>query len=72
MACSLINDLMLNCTARGSPMFICSLDAEKCFDLIWYDGLFYKFIEILPLSHWLFFLSIKCSSSGHSKVGWRY
>ena len=35
-------------------MFICSLDAEKCFDSIWHDGLFYKLIEILPLSHWLF------------------
>ena len=54
MACSLINDLMLYCNARGSPMFICSLDAEKCFDSIWHDGLFYKLIEILPLSHWLF------------------
>ena len=54
MACSLINDLMLYCNARGSPMFICSFDAEKCFDSIWHDGLFYKLIEILPLSHWLF------------------
>ena len=42
VACSLINDLMLYLNARGSPMFICSLDAEKCFDSIWYDSLFPK------------------------------
>ena len=58
MACSLINDLLLYCNARGSPMFICSLDAEKCFDSIWHDGLFYKLIEILPLSHWLFLYQV--------------
>ena len=29
MACSLINGLMLYCYARGSIMFICSLDAEN-------------------------------------------
>ena len=50
MTCNLINDLMLYCNARGSPMFICSLGAEKCFVSIWHDGLFYKLIKILPLS----------------------
>ena len=38
-ACNLINDSM-HCNARGSPMFICSLDAAKCFDEICYDDLF--------------------------------
>ena len=54
MACSFLNDLMQYCRFNGSPMFICSLDAEKCFDTIWHDGLFYKLIDILPQSHWLY------------------
>ena len=33
-------------------MFLCSLDAEKCFDSIWHDGLFYKLKCVLPLVHW--------------------
>ena len=30
-------------------------DAEKCFDLIWHDGLFYKLWSSIPLPHchWL-------------------
>ena len=68
MACSLINDLMLYCNVRGSPMFICSLDAEKCFDSIWHDGLFYKLIEILPLSHWLFLYQLY--GSLRARVRW--
>ena len=54
MACSFLNDLMQYCRFNGSPMSICSLDAEKCFDTIWDDGLFYKLIDILPQSHWLY------------------
>ena len=37
----------------GSPLYICSLDAEKCFDSIWRDALLYKHWEKLPLHHWL-------------------
>ena len=54
MACSFLNDIMVYCKSARSPLYICSLDAEKCFDSIWHDGLFYKLINILPLSHWLF------------------
>ena len=54
MACSFLNDLMQYCRFNGSPMFICSLDAEKCFGTIWHDGLFYKLIDILPQSRWLY------------------
>ena len=39
---------------QGSNVFICSLDAEKCFDSIWHKGLFYELLDILPKSHWLF------------------
>jgi hypothetical protein len=38
----LLNDLLCHYKHSKSPMFICSLDAEKCFDSLWHDGLFYK------------------------------
>ena len=46
--------LMQYCRFNGFPMFICSLDAERCFDTIWNDGLFNKLIDTLPQSHWLY------------------
>ena len=54
MACNCLNDLSLYCKSKGSLLYICSLDAEKCFDTIWHDGLFYKLLDVLPRSYWLF------------------
>ena len=54
MACNYLNDLSLYCKSKGSPPYICSLDAEKCFGTIWNEGLFYKLLDILPHSYWLF------------------
>lgn len=51
---STINDCAAYFKAKRSPMFLCSLDAEKCFDSIWHDALLYKLIPILPLHIWLF------------------
>ena len=34
-------------------MFACSLDAEKCFDRVWHDGLFYKLLSRIDFRHWL-------------------
>ena len=35
MPCVLINDIASYFNDRGSPLYICSLDAEKCLDSIW-------------------------------------
>ncbi len=34
-------------------VFASSLDAEKCFDRVWHDGLFFKLLTRLNLNHWL-------------------
>ena len=64
MVCTFINDLLQYCSVKGSNVFFCSLDAEKCFDSIWHEGVFYKLLGILPKSHWLFlyqwYQSMKC------------
>ena len=49
---TLINDLICYNNHNKSNMFLCSLDAEKCFDSIWHNGLFYKLKCVLPLVHW--------------------
>ena len=33
-------------------MYLCSMDAEKCFDTIWHAGLFNKLFNVLPNIHW--------------------
>ena len=54
MPCVLINDIASYFNDRGSSnLYICSLDAEKCFDSIWHDALLYNLWEKLPLHDWL-------------------
>ena len=37
---------------RGSPVFAANLDARKCFDRIWHDGLFFHLISLLSSRSW--------------------
>ena len=55
-AISLLNDTAAYTKSHGTPLYVCSLDAEKGFDSIWYPGLFYKLINTIPNTHWLFFV----------------
>ena len=53
-ATSLLNDIASYTMANSSALYVCSLDAEKCFDSIWHCGLFYKLMQIIPDAQWLF------------------
>ena len=44
-----------------SPMYICSLDAEKCFDSLWHDSLFYKLQAYSPDVLWRFLYKWYCN-----------
>ena len=53
-ATSVLNDIAAYTMAKNSALYVCSLDAEKCFDSIWHCGLFYKLMHIIPDAQWLF------------------
>jgi len=53
MACALFNDIKSYFEHVKSPLFTCSLDAQKCFDSIWHKGLFFKLKDKIPNSHWV-------------------
>lgn len=53
-ACRLLNDIMCYFNYDKTNIYVCSLDAEKCFDSIWHDGLFYKLRDVLAPCHWIF------------------
>jgi exonuclease III len=61
MACALLHDVIAQSKYNSTPLFVCSLDAEKCFDSLWHFGLFFKLMSKLPDSHWLFLYSWYCS-----------
>ena len=52
-ACVLFNDVRQYFYFKRSPLFTCSLDAEKCFDSIWHSALLYKLYHKIPHEHWL-------------------
>ena len=52
-ACNLLNDVTSYCKSRNSPLFLATLDAEKCFDSICHVSLFLKLIDVLPTYQWL-------------------
>lgn len=52
-ACSLYNDVTMYFKHKKSPLYSCTLDAEKCFDSIWHKALFYKLHGKIPNRHWI-------------------
>ena len=66
--CAFLHDIASYCSSKHSPVYICALDAQKCFDSVWHDGLLYKLIDILPNSHWL--ILYKWYKDSHAIVKW--
>ena len=50
----MLNDIICYNKYSNSNVNICSLVADKCFDSIWHDGIFYKLINVLSDVHWRF------------------
>ena len=46
-ATSLLNDISAYTIAQGTPLYVCSLDAKKCFGRIWYPGFHYKQMHVI-------------------------
>ena len=67
-AVTLVHDMAKYMSNNATPIYICSLDAEKCFDSIWHQGLFYKLNSKLPDSHWIFLY--KWYKSSKAQVYW--
>ena len=64
---SLINDVTSYFNAAGSPVYLCTLDAEKCFDSIWHSGLFYKLWGNISPQYWALLLNMYQSSEATVK-----
>ena len=67
----LLNDLICYAKYHHSNMFVASLDAEKCFDSLWHDGIFHILGPILSdvrwrfMYHWYSMLDAVLKWNGH-------
>ena len=53
-ACNLLNDINCYFNKGNTPVYTCSLDAEKCFDRLWHSALLFKLINVIDIPFWLF------------------
>ena len=50
--CALLNDSVAYFNEDGSAVYMCTLDAVKCFDNMWHEGLFYKLMSRMSIIYW--------------------
>ena len=50
--CALLNDCVAYFNEGDSPVYMCTLDAVKCFDNIWHEGLVNKLWNHMDIMHW--------------------
>ena len=54
----LLNGVLSHYKYSKTPMFMCGLDAERCFDSLWHDGPFFKLKKFLPDIVWRFLYNL--------------
>ena len=69
---SFLNDIGALPKSKGSTIYTCNLDVEKCFDRFWHDGLFHKLWGVLTVAHWLFLYTSYNSFSAVVRWDWQY
>lgn len=69
-ACTMFNDIKSYFEYKKSPLYACSLDAEKCFDSICHKSLFFKLWGKIPSEHWL--LLYRWYGNLKAMVKWKY
>ena len=52
MAAALTHDVLDHCLSNGSPVYVCSLDAEGAFDSIPHSILFKKALNVIEMMYW--------------------
>ena len=62
-------ETILNYTENRPGIKIVSLDAEKAFDKVWRNGIFYKLIDKMDLSLWFLLKTYYDSSQGTIELG---
>ena len=50
--CALLNDSVAYFNEGDSPVYMCTLDAVKCFDNIWHEGFIHKLWNRMDIVHW--------------------
>ena len=63
-----LNDISHYANSGDSPVYLCTLDAVKCFDSIWHDGLFYKLINRISTVEWRYLYHWYSSLTGILRV----
>lgn len=64
----IVNELRKKSKFQHTPLYLCKLDAEKAFDHLWRDGLFYKLMRYMDKKLWCILKSYYDLSIGFLKL----
>jgi hypothetical protein len=57
-----LRETIINYVENGSPCYMAALDAEKAFDKLWRDGIFFKLINKIDKLSWITLRRYYCFS----------
>ena len=64
----LLKELMEKHKAENMPLYIASLDAEKAYDSVWRDGIFFRLMEVIDSQIWLVLKNYYDNADGVFKI----